>query len=139
MELYVGGCFQGKQRYVCEKRNIKKEAFIDESILCDEETEWMKQCSQCKGINHVHLFIRQLLEKGMDPKAFLEQVIEKNPEIILICDEVGYGIVPLKKEDRDYREIVGRTMCMAAQKADHMERIVGGIGMVLKTKVGIKE
>ena len=76
--------------------------------------------------------IRQLLEQGINSKTFLEQVIEKNPDVILICDEVGYGIVPLKKEDREYREVVGRTICMAAQKANHMERIIGGIGMVLK-------
>ena len=134
MELYVGGCFQGKQRYVCEKKNIKKEEFMDESIFYKYETEkeWMEQCCQYRGINHVHLLVRRLLEKGMNPKVFLEQVIEKNPDIILICDEVGYGIVPLKREDREYREIVGRTMCMAAQKADHMERIIGGIGKLLK-------
>ena len=134
MELYVGGCFQGKQRYVCEKKQIKKEEFMDEAVFghCKTETEWVEYCSKYKGINHVHLLIRQLLEQGINSKIFLEKVVEKNPDIILICDEVGYGIVPLKKEDREYREVVGRTICMAAQKANHMERIIGGIGMVLK-------
>ena len=99
MELYVGGCFQGKQRYVCEKKQIKKEEFMDETVFghCKTEAEWVKYCSQYKGINHVHLLIRQLLEQGINSKTFLEQVIEKNPDVILICDEVGYGIVPFKK------------------------------------------
>ena len=66
MELYVGGCFQGKQRYVCEKKQIKKEEFMDETVFghCKTEAEWVKYCSQYKGINHVHLLIRQLLEQG---------------------------------------------------------------------------
>ena len=46
--------------------------------------------------------------------------------------EIGSGIVPLEKEDRIYRETVGRMLCRAVKKADRVERIACGIGQCLK-------
>ena len=51
---------------------------------------------------------------------------------ILICDEVGSGIVPLERKDRIYREAVGRVLCAAVAKSDRVERILCGIGQCLK-------
>ena len=52
-----------------------------------------------------------------------------NPSVCIICDEVGSGIVPIDKNMRDYRELVGRVLCRLAQKSDEMERITCGVGM----------
>lgn len=62
----------------------------------------------------------------------INDIYEANPDIILICDEVGGGIVPLKKEDRIYREAVGRALCCAVKKSDRVERVMCGIGQCLK-------
>ena len=55
-----------------------------------------------------------------------------NPEVIIICDEIGCGIVPLEKSDRDYRENVGRIMCRVVERAEHAERLICGIPQRLK-------
>ena len=38
----------------------------------------------------------------------------------------------MDKQERIYREAVGRTMCMAASMAESVTRIVCGIGMRIK-------
>ena len=68
----------------------------------------------------------------MPAAEIINDIYEANPDIILICDEVGGGIVPLKKEDRIYREAVGRALCCAVKKSDRVERVMCGIGQCLK-------
>ena len=68
----------------------------------------------------------------MPAAEIINDIYEANPDIILICDEVGGGIVPLKKEDRKYRETVGRALCCAVKKSDRVERVMCGIGQCLK-------
>ena len=70
--------------------------------------------------------------KTMSAAEIINDIYEANPDIILICDEVGGGIVPLKKEDRIYRETVGRALCCAVKKSDRVERVMCGIGQCLK-------
>ena len=70
--------------------------------------------------------------RTMPATEIINDIYEANPDIILICDEVGGGIVPLKKEDRIYREAVGRALCCAVKKSDRVERVMCGIGQCLK-------
>jgi len=127
MELYVGGSSQGKLSYVLSKKNIEhKEEIIAEGSLCTEEELYTK-----KIINHFHAFIKRLLEEGRDIEEFTKKLLEKNTNVIILCNEVGYGIVPMEKKDRIYREEVGRCLCRLAKEAVVFERIVCGFGMRL--------
>lgn len=56
----------------------------------------------------------------------------KHPDTVIICDEVGSGIVPLDSFEREYRERLGRLLCEIAAKAERVERIVCGIGQRIK-------
>lgn len=69
--------------------------------------------------------------------AYLFNFIKQNPDLIFICDEVGNGIVPMEKSERDYRECVGRVLCILAKEADTVERIHCGIGQMIKNTVYI--
>jgi len=51
---------------------------------------------------------------------------------VVCCREVGSGIIPLEKDDRDAREATGRLCVRLAQRADRVVRIVAGIPAVLK-------
>ena len=61
-----------------------------------------------------------------------DMLLEKNPNMILISDEVGYGVVPVDAFDRDYRESVGRVCTQLAAKCSKVTRVVCGIGTVIK-------
>ena len=59
-------------------------------------------------------------------------LLEANPDVILICDEVGCGVVPVEPAQRTRREAVGRLCCRRAARAERVERIFCGLPMVLK-------
>lgn len=125
MELYIGGAFQGKLDYVLRKK--QKNMQIADGADCSDDV-----FVSTDVLNHLHLLVQRKLQAGEMADTLIDELYAANPEMILISDEVGCGIVPLEKKDREYREAVGRVLCQAAQKADCMERILGGIGMKIK-------
>ena len=54
------------------------------------------------------------------------------PHGIVICDELGCGVVPMDYEDRAWRERTGRLLCDLAAKATRVDRVFCGIPMRLK-------
>ncbi len=125
MELYVGGRCQGKLDYVLTKLGR-------EAVIADGETYPLDCPEQADVLNHFHLLVRRLAAGGRDISGYANEIAAKNPRIVIICDEVGMGIVPADAFERRYREAVGRCCCMLAEQAGHVERVVCGRGMVLK-------
>ena len=159
MHLVIGGAYQGKKEYV------KKKYSIEESDIW--QGGYPVAGGQWRCINGLHKIIEQMLyqyeancicevkedEKGPIGSAansvqqkesyvnktleYLSTMIERNPDLIFICDEVGNGIVPVEKEERDYRECVGRVLCVLAEKAERVERVHCGISQKIKDTVYI--
>lgn len=124
MQLYIGGAFQGKKEYMKRMTGLSDADILEDASVSDTKAY--------RAIDHYHLRIRKQLENGKDPVQELEKLLLEQPQIILLCDEVGMGIVPIEKTDREYREAVGRTMCAAAAKAEAVYRILCGIGQKIK-------
>jgi adenosyl cobinamide kinase/adenosyl cobinamide phosphate guanylyltransferase len=73
------------------------------------------------------------MEEGKDPFKEAEALLENDSDkLIIICDEVGAGIVPMDEFEREYRENVGRIACFFADKAERAVRMVCGIAINLK-------
>ena len=51
---------------------------------------------------------------------------------VLICDEVGCGVTPLDRGDREWREQVGRACCRLAAEAEAVYRVHCGVGVRIK-------
>ena len=62
----------------------------------------------------------------------LHRALRDQPDGVVICDEVGCGVVPLDREDRAWREKVGRVCCRLAEKAAAVYRVTCGLGARLK-------
>lgn len=148
MRLIIGGYCQGKLNYATEKYlsdyiksaedDWKSSVIIEGRDLIKKDFSAMTELDSFdfRIINHLHDFIKEIdIVKSNEIEnimSLLDCLIEKNPDLILICDEVGYGIVPLDKTERIYRECVGRILCELVKRADSVERVVAGIGMILK-------
>lgn len=160
MEVYFGGAFQGKLEYVLEKKGCLKVADgagcslkdIKEAQVLNHLHLYIKRLTYKEGaaynttvddtitaddtitvdITADDTITADTTAKTMSAAEIINDIYEANPDIILICDEVGGGIVPLKKEDRIYRETVGRALCCAVKKSDRVERVMCGIGQCLK-------
>ena len=75
------------------------------------------------------------MDRGDDPVEFTERLCCENRECIIIMDEIGCGIVPMKKRERVYRENVGRCGCIIASESDVVVRVICGIAEFLKGEV----
>lgn len=124
MILVTGGCFQGKTAYACETFGVSKEGAAD-GALCP-----LEELYKAKLLYHFHEYIRRLMEAGFT--FSLEKLQKENPEIILVTNELGYGVVPMDRFDRAYREKTGRICCQIAREASQVHRVVCGIGTVIK-------
>ena len=51
---------------------------------------------------------------------------------IIICDDISEGIVPLKKEDRLWREVTGKLLQEISKEANEVYRVFCGIPMEIK-------
>ena len=50
----------------------------------------------------------------------------------LYTDEIGYGIVPVDRMEREYREQTGRVCTRLAAYSEKVYRVMCGIGQVIK-------
>ena len=140
MELYIGGFAQGKLEYVkCRyNENQKTEKLFVKVIDCvDSHYKKMLLETECDVLilNNLHLWVRDLLDEGMEEEKIQTTIlswIKSNPDAIVICDELGNGIVPIKKQERIWREQTGRLMIELAKQAERVERILCGLGQRLK-------
>lgn len=135
MEIYIGGTAQGKLKFVLTKLGEQAYELLDGEDVAKVFSE-QENFGQGKVIiiNHFHKLCKSFLEKGDSEEqlvTFIRQWNRKN-RMILICDEVGNGVVPIDKKERDYREFVGRTLESLEPEADHLERIFCGVGQILK-------
>ena len=109
MKLYVGGVCQG-QTELAHSENPGCEVFAD-----------------------FHETIRSaVIGDGREPREFARRFCEEHPKAVVAANEVGAGVVPMTREDRAFREAVGRALCVIAQSAESVTRCVCGIGVRIK-------
>lgn len=75
------------------------------------------------------------LDKMVDCDDFDENLstyLKAHPDSIIICNEIGGGIVPMDKSDRVHREKTGRVCCQLAKNASAVYRVFCGIGTRIK-------
>jgi adenosyl cobinamide kinase/adenosyl cobinamide phosphate guanylyltransferase len=113
MILVVGGAHQGKSEYV-------KENFGSGYTI----------------IHQYHLKVKEQLENGKNPVTEAEKLLseeeKQGKELIIISDELGYGLVPVDAFEREYREQNGRVNCCFAKHAGQVIRVICGIGTKIK-------
>jgi adenosyl cobinamide kinase/adenosyl cobinamide phosphate guanylyltransferase len=119
MILYIGGQAQGKLELALRENNIVR--------LFDGAADDMSMLKEADCIYNLHSLIRRLIYSGEDV-AWINS-IECS---VVICNEVGCGIVPIEPLDIAYREAVGRCCCELAKKSERVVRVVCGIGMDIK-------
>ncbi len=73
--------------------------------------------------------LQALLRHQPDDEALLPALCQKQ---VIICNEVGCGVVPMDETERVWRERVGRTCCALALRAEKVVRVQCGIGAVIK-------
>ncbi|MCM1046039.1 MAG: bifunctional adenosylcobinamide kinase/adenosylcobinamide-phosphate guanylyltransferase [Candidatus Gastranaerophilales bacterium] len=109
MILITGGAYQGKR------------AFADNHFS-----------DTYRIVDHYHETIRLQMKQGMDPLKEAQKLLSSDDKLVIICDEVGCGLVPVDAFERAYREQVGRVGGYLAGEAGQVIRVICGIGKNIK-------
>lgn len=126
MKLITGGTFQGKKEYVKVRFGLKEEEMTDGVLASFDEI------FQCRCMYHFHEWVKKGLKENWDFQGLEDRLLDLNPQILLITNELGYGVVPIDAFDRNYRETTGRICTRIAAKSSQVIRVVCGIGTVIK-------
>ena len=124
MILIFGGAYNGKLEFAKEKYDFKDE----DIFFCKDESLNFTRRVVCG----LHVFTQQCVLKNVNPLEIIKDNTEKLKDKIIICDEIGSGIVPLKKEDRMWREETGRVLQYLSRNAHEVYRVFAGLSEKLK-------
>jgi adenosylcobinamide kinase/adenosylcobinamide-phosphate guanylyltransferase len=124
MEMIIGGACQGKGAYA--KKMYPEVHFLPAADM-DREV-----LMHAEGVFGFHEYIRKEMKNGVDLTTLAKDLIRENPDVVLVSDEVGYGVVPVDAFDRAYREAVGRICTELAAYSSRVTRVALGIGTVIK-------
>lgn len=132
--LVLGGAFQGKGDFVQQKYKIRKQDMICSLPMLINSIEEKRYPIV---INGFHAIISEAVKKQVDTgflTAWLqeEQGSFREGSWIIISDEIGCGVVPVSKEERQIREETGRLLCKISAQADQVFRILCGIPTQIK-------
>lgn len=114
MIFIVGGAYQGKKAFAEQK-------FAGYQI-----------------VDAYHACVRKQLQAGENPMEQARLMLEDAGRtgsisaLVVISDELGYGLVPVEYEERIYRETNGRVNCYLAEQAEQVYRVVAGIATKIK-------
>ena len=126
MIMIIGGAWQGKTAFAGTLTGLAPDKWTD-GLTCDREALF-----SCEGILHFHEYVRRALREGWDLSGLLERLMAENPGIVIVTNELGYGIVPMDPEERSWREADGRLCALLAAEASEVWRVICGIGQKIK-------
>lgn len=86
---------------------------------------------QLPVIDDLELQILQWRNEQVDMDAKIATLLQQE-NCVIVCREVGCGVIPIEKEERIYRELVGRTACKVAKRAKEVYKVEAGIALKIK-------
>ena len=122
--LVFGGAFNGKLDFVKEEFKVSEE----DIFYCNED----KINFSKKVICGLHKFTYFNVTKEKSSIEFIKNNIKLFKNKIIICDDISSGIVPLKKEDRIWREETGKCLQYLSKESSKVYRVFCGIPSVIK-------
>ncbi len=129
MILIVGGAFQGKCDLAWKLSGMEREVF--EKNRGDGERDMPEVACEREFLTGCHRWIRQVMEKGESPKEFVDQVLAAGPRIVTM-DEIGCGVVPISRQEREYREAAGYAGQRLAACASQVYRVICNLSVQIK-------
>jgi len=113
MILVIGSAASGKREYV--KSLGYSDSDIADGVLDDKPVVYNLQA---------------IVERDpMGSVSLLTELLEKE---VVVCCEVGSGVIPIFRKERESREQTGRLCNHLAQRAEKVVRLVCGIPTVIK-------
>lgn len=120
VKIITGGAYQGKLAYA---RRLYPGMSWTDGKSCG-----LDEIGTCSAVYAFHEFVKRWMEAGRSSAELTALLLEEKKERIIVCDEIGCGLVPVDAFEREYREETGRIMTALAERAERVDRVVCGIG-----------
>lgn len=133
MYLVIGGSHQGKLVWALQEFSLKQEQVADGAVLT-----WQNGALELPAgavvLDDLEALLARMQQAGLAQQEVNVLLAGLPEDMVVICDEVGLGLVPVEAAGRAYREIVGRVCCDLAARASGVIRIYCGMPQVLKSE-----
>ncbi len=114
MVLVIGGVFQGKRSFIEQMYHAKLKKTQEFTVFEDNEIIIFQNC---------HMYNGNLMERI---------ALKKDKKVVCTTTVVGNAIVPIKKEERFFRDVVGMNNKILVKEATSVYRIWNGISERIK-------
>lgn len=121
MVMIIGGAYQGKRAFATKHYPVQ---YLDGDV-CPLDAIFTTE-----GMYHFERYIARCDQHQRTTLA--DQLMEKNPSIVLVSTEIGCGVVPMDRKVRQYRETVGRICTTLAGFSHTVHRVQCGISHTIK-------
>jgi len=127
-----------RKRIEEHKKNRPKDWLtVEEGIDVEKVVE--KLYGKFLIIDCITFWISNLIYENFDERKIIEKVekliknIKKNDlSVIIVSNEVGWGIVPENKVARVFRDIMGKVHQIISKNSDYVYLMVSGMPLILK-------
>ena len=126
MILIFGGAYQGKLAYALERFKAAE----DDVYLCDCNDVNMPE--NRKIVYEIDKWILALVKNDIDVKNAIRQFIDNNQNVIVICNDISCGVVPLDPVLRKWREAMGGALAVLSRASDEVIRLFCAIPTKIK-------
>ena len=123
MILITGGAYQGKTEYA----KTHFQFAVTDGASCEFDDS-----KTAKILKNYHVLVRRMIESGIDAEAYTRELCKTNPDCVILINDVGSGIIPMEKQERIWRENVGRAGCILAEQSSTVIRLICGIPTAIK-------
>ena len=128
MILIFGGAFQGKLEYALNTFHKSRR----DVLFCPSQSACLNIEPEKSIICGLEEFVLACSLSGQDARELLAAHRDILQDKILITCDISQGIVPMDKEERAFREMMGRTLTWLAAESDQVYRVFCGLGLRLK-------
>lgn len=120
MIFIVGGYFQGKREYANTQFSIS-------NWVSGEEASF-ESLVVAEGVYHFQEYLEKIWKKGECLEKHCQGILRENPNLLIVMEEMGCGILPLEREKREFLNQVGELMEFLSKEAREVHRVICGIG-----------
>ncbi|MBZ4688196.1 MAG: adenosylcobinamide kinase / adenosylcobinamide-phosphate guanylyltransferase [Clostridia bacterium] len=115
-----------------EIETVLKEGHEEDVILIDSLSGWLTNLMYQDGFENWQWDESKEKETLERVQRFVETAKRTNARVLVVSDEVGFGLVPPYPEGRAFRDLNGKANQIIAKAADKVFFVVAGIPMEIK-------
>jgi len=125
--LIFGGAYQGKLDYATQRFDLTE----NDIYRCREDIADVPKHG-ARLVNELDKWIFALVKAGHDSNGAVKRLVADNANLIVTCNDISCGVVPVDPIQRAWREAVGRALAMIARESEEVVRLFCGIPTKIK-------